>query len=153
MLTSAAGDPTWASSVFVCRVSSAATAAACFRVSAARGERSSRLPSGVATTYRVPDMSPGHRPRQLSVKPGRLQHVAMLARRLAQNLGCGAGHDDLDALEQLPRPVHQGGGELLGPHARIRRFGAARGGQDADRLVLLEDAGADLRGATLRLTG
>src|SRR5207253_1697766 len=100
-LSSLAREPTCASSGLVCRVSSAATAVTRLSVAAARGDKSSRLPSGVATTYRVPDMSPRHLPRQLPVKPRGLQHVAMLARRLAQNLGCGAGHDDLDALEQL----------------------------------------------------
>src|SRR5205809_4690473 len=59
-------------------------------VLAARGERSSRLPSGVATTYRVPAISPRHRPRQASVVTRRLQHVAVLARGLTQDLGRGA---------------------------------------------------------------
>src|SRR5207247_9179201 len=90
-LTSSARDPTCARRVFVWRVSSAATAAACFRVAAARGERSSRLPSGVATTYKVPAISPRHLPRQAPVEPGRLQHIAVLAGRLAQDLGRGAG--------------------------------------------------------------
>src|SRR5207247_1029358 len=49
-LRRSAGEPTWWSSVLVRRVSSAATTAARFSVSAARGERSPRLPSGVATT-------------------------------------------------------------------------------------------------------
>src|SRR5881409_4445701 len=49
-LSRSAREPTCASRVFVWRVSSAATAATPRRVSAARGERSSRLPSGVATT-------------------------------------------------------------------------------------------------------
>src|SRR6266516_2377215 len=139
-LTSSARDPTCARRVFVWRVSSAATAVACFRVAAARGERSSRLPSGVATTYKVPAISPRHLPRQAPVEPGRLQHIAVLAGRLAQDLGRGAGHDDLDPLEQLKRPVHQGVGELLGLHHGVRRFGAARGREDRDRLVLPHDA-------------
>src|SRR5439155_22451089 len=86
-LMSPAREPTWASSGLVWRVSSAATAAARVRVAAARGDRSSRLPNGVATTYRVPAISPRHRPRQPTVVARRLQHVAVLARRLAQDLG------------------------------------------------------------------
>src|SRR5437773_5793114 len=76
-------------------------------VLAARGERSSRLPSGVATTYRVPAISPRHRPRQASVVARRLQHVAVLARGLTQDLGRGARHHHLDALEQLERPIRE----------------------------------------------
>src|SRR5438874_13453487 len=66
-------------------------------VLAARGERSSRLPSGVATTYRVPAIPPRHRPRQASVVARRLQHVAVLAPGLAQDLGRGARHHHLAA--------------------------------------------------------
>src|SRR5438034_5577207 len=106
-LMSSAREPTWASNGLVWRVSSAATAAARFSVAAARGERSSRLPSGVATTYRVPAISPRHRPRQASVVARRLQHVAVLARGLAQDLGRGARHHHLDALQQLERPVRR----------------------------------------------
>src|SRR3989441_765663 len=149
-LTSSAPEPTCASRTLVCRASSAATAAACFRVAAARGERSSRLPSGVATTYKVPAISPRHLPRQAPVEPGRLQHVAVLAGRLAQDLGRGAGHHDLHPLEQLQRPVHQGVCELLGLHHGIRRFGAARGREDRDRLVLPHDGPSLLLRGPLR---
>src|SRR5438445_3828941 len=112
-LMSSAREPTWARSGFVWRVSSAATAATRVSVAAARGERSSRLPSGVATTYRVPAISPRHLPRQASVEAGRLEHVAVLARRLAQDLRGRAGHHHLHAFEQLERPVREGAGQLL----------------------------------------
>src|SRR2546430_12999907 len=101
---SSAREPTWASSGLVWRVSSAATAAARVSVAAARGERPSRLPSGVATTYRVPAISPRHPPRQASVVARRLQHVAVLARGLAPDLGGGARHHHIDALQHLDRP-------------------------------------------------
>src|SRR5256885_9750500 len=81
-----------------------------------RGERSSRLPSGVATTYRVPAMSPRHLPRQPPVIPGRLQHVAVLPRRFAQDLGGGPRHHHFHAFEQLERPVGQGAGERSEEH-------------------------------------
>src|SRR5438128_7208733 len=104
-LMSSAREPTWASNGLVWRVSSAATAAARVSVAAARGERSSRLPSGVATTYRVPAISPRHRPRQASVVARRLQHVAVLERGLAQDLGGGAQHHYRDAFQQSERLV------------------------------------------------
>src|SRR5207248_7000335 len=104
-LMSSAREPTWASSGLVWRVSSAATAVTPLSVLAARGERSSRLPSGVATTYRVPAISPRHLPRQPPVIPGRLQHVAVLPRRFAQDLGGGPRHHPFHAFEQLERPV------------------------------------------------
>src|SRR5256885_8011361 len=115
-LISSACEPTCASSGLVCRVSSAATAVTRLSVAAARGERSSRLPSGVATTYRVPAMSPRHLPRQPPVIPRRLQHVAVLPRRLAQDLGGGPRHHHFHAFEQLERPVGQGAGERSEEH-------------------------------------
>src|ERR1700741_3431724 len=128
-LTSSACEPMCASSGLVWRVSSAATAVTRLSVAAARGDRSSRLPSGVATTYRVPDISPRDLPRQASIEPGGLQHVPVLAGGFAQDLGRGARHHDLDALGGL-RP--------------------ARRRQDGDRLVRLADAGAHLLCAPLR---
>src|SRR5690348_17080297 len=100
-LTSSACEPTCVSSGLVWRVSSAATTATRVSVAIARGERSSRLPSGVATTYRVPGISPGDLPRQPAVVAGGLQHVAVLACGLAQDLRRRSGHHDLHALEQL----------------------------------------------------
>src|SRR5881296_1828135 len=150
-LISSAREPTWARSGLVWRVSSAATAAARISVAAARGDRSSRLPSGVATTYRVPAISPRHRPRQASVVARRLQHVAVLARGLAQDLGRGARHHHLDALEQLERPIRERIRQLLRLHHRVRRIGPARRREDRDRLVRIHDAGAHLLCPALRL--
>src|SRR2546429_8048948 len=108
-----AGEATWAGGGLGGCGASAATAAARVRVAAARGERSSRLPNGVATTYRVPAISPRHGPRQTTVVTRRLQDVAVLARRLAQDLGRRPRHHHLDALEQLERPIRERIGQLL----------------------------------------
>src|SRR2546422_11530631 len=69
-LSRSAREPTCASRVFVWRGSSAATAATPRRGSAARGERASRVPSGVATTQRRPDLSPPPLPGQPRVGAG-----------------------------------------------------------------------------------
>src|SRR5438045_3810812 len=143
-LISSACEPTCASSGLVCRVSSAATALTRLSVAAARGDRSSRLPSGVATTYRVPAMSPRHLPRQPAVVAGRLQHVAVLPRRLAQDLGGGPRHHDFHAFEPLQRPVGQRARELLRLDDGIGRLGPARRRQQGDRLVRVQDPGAYL---------
>src|SRR6266571_6772409 len=150
-LSSSACDPACASSGLVWRVSSAATAATWRSVAAARGERSSRLPSGVATTYRVPAISPRHRPRQATVVARRLQHVAVLARGLAEDLGRGARHHHLDALEQLERPIRERVRELLRLHHRVRCVRAAWCRQDGDRLVRIHDPRAHLLRPALRL--
>src|SRR6266568_4365314 len=98
-------------------------------ISSAREPRSSRLPSGVATTYRVPAISPRHLPRQAAVEAGRLEHVAVLLRRLLEDLGRRARHHDLDALEQLQRPVHERARQLLRLHHGVGRLGATRHAQ------------------------
>src|SRR2546426_10215641 len=152
-LMSSAREPTWASSGLVWRVSSAATAAARVSVAAARAERSSRLPSGVATTYRVPAISPRHGPRQATVVTRRLQDVAVLPRRLAQDLGRRPGHHHLDALEQLERPIRERIRKLFRLHHRVRRIGPARRREDRDRLVRIHDTRAHLLGPALRLAG
>src|SRR5438045_796909 len=117
------------------RVSSAATTATRFSVSAARGERSPRLPRGVATTYRVPATSPLHPPRELAVEAGGLQHVAVLAGRVLQDFGRRAGHHDLCAFEELQRPVGQCDRQLFGPHHRVGRVAAARDTEQRERLM------------------
>src|SRR2546426_5327402 len=150
-LMSSAREPMWASSGLVWRVSSAATAAARVNVAAARGERSSRLPSGVATTYRVPAISPRHRPRQATVVARRLQHVAVLARGLAQDLGRGPGHHHLHALEQLQRPVRKRVRKFLRLHHGVRGIRPARCREDRDRLVGVHDARAHFLSPALRL--
>src|SRR5438128_11757068 len=119
---SSAREPTWASNGLVWRVSSAATAAARVSVAAARGERSSRLPSGVATTYRVPAISPRHLPRHAAVEAGRLEHVAVLLRRLLEDLGRRARHHYLDSPDPAQRPDHERARQLLRLHHVCRRL-------------------------------
>src|SRR5436309_2843858 len=152
-LTSSPRAPACARSGFVWRVSSATTAATSRNVAAARGERSSRLPSGVATTYSVPAISPRHLPRQASVEARGLQHVAVLPRRLAQDLGCGPRHHHLHSLEQLQRPIGERARQLFRLHHGVRGLGAARHREDGDGSVPFPNAGAHLLRAPLRLAG
>src|SRR2546422_9583065 len=138
-LMSSACEPAWWSSGLLWRVSSAATSATRFSVSAARGERSPRLPRGVATTYRVPATSPRHPPGETAVEAGRLQHVAVLAGGVLQHLGGGPRHHDFRALEQLQGPVGQRRGQLLGPYHGVGRIGAARHAEQRQRLMRVDD--------------
>src|SRR5713101_6019369 len=150
-LSSSACEPTCCRSVLLRRVSSAATTAARVSVSAARGERSPRFPSGVATTYRVPATSPRHRPRHAAVKAGRLQDVAVLLRRVFEHLRRGTGHHHFQPFYQHQRPPAQGHGQLLGVHHRVGRFAAARHGEQRQRLVGTHHGAAYLLRALLRL--
>src|SRR5712691_6400318 len=150
-LMRSASEPTCASRILVWRVSSAATAATRFSVSAARSERSARLPSGVATTYSVPAISPRHLPRQAPVEAGRLEHVAVLLGRFLDDLRGRPGHQHFHALEQLQRPVGERVGELIGLHHGVGRVGAARHREQPERLVRADDAGAHLLGPPLGL--
>ena len=68
-----AGWPRWAKSCRVRRVSSATTADARRSTSAARGERSPRLPIGVATTFRSPGTGPFYRGRPSASKAPRMR--------------------------------------------------------------------------------
>src|SRR5712691_6614621 len=125
-LMRSAPEPTCASRILVWRVSSAATAATRFSVSAARGERSARLPSGVATTYSVPAISPRHLPRQAPVEAGRLEHVAVLLGRFLDDLRGRPGHQHV---HDAPVELAVGVDERVG---RLRRQ-VGRGGEQRRR--------------------
>src|SRR3989441_4103742 len=152
-LISSAREPTCCRSVLLRRVSSAATTAARVRVSAARGERSPRFPSGVATTYKVPATLPRHRPRHAPVEAGRLQDVAVFLRRVLEDLRRGAGHHHFQPFQQLQRPPAQRHRQLFGLHHRVGRLAAARHGQQRQRLVGARHGAAHLLRALLRLAG